>query len=124
MARYTLTPAPQRPDLDKLLETALARGPMMPEELFEQKVSFVYGQMMDCAPDITKEQIRERLREEVEPREVFDLVDRLVQSGALVRMPRSAMQPRWWRLARAGIIVGLAVACWWAVFAFVWWARG
>ncbi len=39
----------------------LAVGPMTPDELFEQKVSWVYGQMMDCDPTITKEQVRKRL---------------------------------------------------------------
>lgn len=49
------------PTLERLL--ALARDHVMtPEEVFEQKVSFVYGQMMDCAPHITKEQVREHLR--------------------------------------------------------------
>lgn len=31
---------------------------MPPEQAFEQRVSFVYGQMMDCNPDITKDHIR------------------------------------------------------------------
>ena len=49
-------------ELDELLRQAAAR-PMTPEERFEQKVSWVYGQLQDCNPEITKEQVRKRLRE-------------------------------------------------------------
>lgn len=28
-----------------------------PEELREQRISFVYGQLMDCAPHVTREQV-------------------------------------------------------------------
>ena len=49
-------------ELETLLKAA-ASYKMTPEEIFEQKVSFVYGQMMDCAPHITKEQVRARLME-------------------------------------------------------------
>lgn len=34
---------------------------MSPEERFEQRVSFVYGQLMDCNPNITKDQVRKAL---------------------------------------------------------------
>ena len=51
-----------RPDLQRLLEEA-AKRPMTPEERFEQKVSFVYGQLAFSNPDITKEQVRAHLRE-------------------------------------------------------------
>ena len=36
---------------------------MTPEEIFEQKVSWVYGQLLDCNPEITKDQVRKRLRD-------------------------------------------------------------
>lgn len=52
-------------DLQKLLEKA-AGLPMTPEELFEQKVSFVYGQLMDCNPEVTKDQVRAQLRKMAE----------------------------------------------------------
>lgn len=55
-------PRRDRSELSRLIEKALARGPMTPEEKLEQCVSFVYGQMMDCAPHITKEQVRKTLR--------------------------------------------------------------
>lgn len=45
------------PELKALLKAAVAHE-MTAEEIFEQRVSWVYGQMMDCAPDITKEQVR------------------------------------------------------------------
>lgn len=47
-------------DLTELLKRA-AQHKMTPEEVFEQKVSWVYGQLMDCNPEVTKEQVRERL---------------------------------------------------------------
>lgn len=49
--------------LKALLEAACARGPMTAAEIREQKISFVYGQMMDCAPDVTKDQIAKVLDE-------------------------------------------------------------
>lgn len=49
------------PELLKLLE-AVAKHVMTPEEIFEQKVSFVYGQLMDCAPNVTKEDVRRTIR--------------------------------------------------------------
>lgn len=48
-------------ELEALLKKALAHE-MTPEELFEQKVSFVYGQMMNCNPEVTKDSVREMLR--------------------------------------------------------------
>lgn len=54
-------PTLKSPTLDELLATAKARGPMTPDEMFEQKVSWVYGQMMDCDPTITKDEVRRRL---------------------------------------------------------------
>ena len=52
---------PMNDELERLLKECTNR-PVTNEELFEQKVSFVYGQMMDCCPDVTKDEIRERLR--------------------------------------------------------------
>jgi hypothetical protein len=52
----------ERVELDALIREAIARGPMSPEEIFEQRVSFVYRQLMDCNPEITKAEVRERLR--------------------------------------------------------------
>lgn len=48
--------------LQMLLENAQARfDAMSPEEQAamwrEQKISFVYGQLQDCAPSVTKEKI-------------------------------------------------------------------
>lgn len=50
-----------RPELEKLLKEA-AKRPMTPDECFEQKVSFVYGQLGFSNPEITKEEVRARLR--------------------------------------------------------------
>ena len=60
MSKHTL----ERPDLDALLKKALeAFNSMTLEEqeaaLQEQAVSFVYGQMINCAPEITRAQVRE-----------------------------------------------------------------
>ena len=43
---------------------ASATHSMTPREIWQQRVSFVYGQMMDCAPELTREDI-ERKAEEV-----------------------------------------------------------
>lgn len=41
---------------------------MTPAEIWDQRVSFVYGQMMDCAPQITREQVEQHATEEYGPR--------------------------------------------------------
>ena len=46
-----------RPELDALLERAKALPPMTPAERRAQAISFVYGQMMDCAPHVTREDV-------------------------------------------------------------------
>jgi hypothetical protein len=51
-------------ELEELLKKA-AKHKMTPEEIFEQKVSWVYGQMVDCNPHVTKEEVRKRLKEMV-----------------------------------------------------------
>ena len=45
-----------RPELDKLLELA-KRHKMTPQELWDQRVSFVHGQLMDCAPHVAREEV-------------------------------------------------------------------
>ena len=37
-------------------------------DIWDQRVSFVYGQMMDCAPDITREQVEAAVAESYGPR--------------------------------------------------------
>ena len=55
------------PTLDELLRKAAAHK-MTPREIWDQRVSFVYGQMMDCAPDITREEVERRVIEMYGPR--------------------------------------------------------
>lgn len=52
--------APQRPDLDALIERA-RQIKMSPEDWFEQRVSFVYGQLPHDSK-ITKDEVRAMLR--------------------------------------------------------------
>ena len=54
--------APDRPKLEELLRQA-AEHEMTPDEILEQKVSFIYGQIVGSSPDVTKEEIRARLLE-------------------------------------------------------------
>lgn len=44
-------------EINRLLEEARKRPPMTATEIRAQRISFVYGQLMDCAPHITKEKI-------------------------------------------------------------------
>ncbi len=62
MAQVGLTRQPKRPDLERLLEEA-KNHIMTPEEIRQQKISWVYGQMMDCAPDITREEVADVIDE-------------------------------------------------------------
>lgn len=48
-------------EISKLLRES-AKQKMTQDEIDEQCVSFVYGQMMDCQPDMTIEQVREILK--------------------------------------------------------------
>ena len=57
MAQRTPTNAPNRPELDRLLKEA-AKRPMTTADWREQRISFVYGQMMNCAPHLTKDDVR------------------------------------------------------------------
>lgn len=49
-----------RPELERLLREA-AKRPMTAADRRAQKVSFVYGQLMDCAPHVTREEIEATL---------------------------------------------------------------
>lgn len=53
--------------LDDLLRKAAAHK-MTPAELWDQRVSFVFGQMMDCAPGVTREDVERRVTETHGPR--------------------------------------------------------
>lgn len=55
------------PELDALLKKA-AHHVMTPAEIWDQRVSFAYGQMMDCAPNITREDVEKRATELHGPR--------------------------------------------------------
>jgi hypothetical protein len=46
--------------LTRLIEWARTLPPMTPAEVREQKISFIYGQLMDCAPDMTREEVAAR----------------------------------------------------------------
>lgn len=48
-------------ELRQLLEKA-AKHIMTPKEIYEQKVSWIYGQLIDVQPEITKEEIKDQLK--------------------------------------------------------------
>ena len=52
---------PSHPDLDKLLKDAVSR-PMTPRDIWQQRVSFVFGQLME-SPSITRKMVVERVEE-------------------------------------------------------------
>lgn len=57
------------PRLSRELEEALARAAghvMTAEEIRAWRISFAYGQMMDCAPNVTKEEVA-RIHDEMWP---------------------------------------------------------
>ena len=54
-----MNPNNERPDLDRLLEMARAHV-VTPREIWLQRVSFVYGQLMDANPGVTRQEIEER----------------------------------------------------------------
>jgi hypothetical protein len=54
--KSTLTPAPARPELDRLLQQARETG-VTDEQLFEQRISFAYGNAPENS-GITKETAR------------------------------------------------------------------
>jgi len=45
-------------DLIRILKES-AKRPVTPSEIWDQRVSFVWGQMMDCAPQITRAEIEQ-----------------------------------------------------------------
>ncbi len=51
-----IPPSPDRPALDKLLKKA-ARHKMTPAERWDQRISFAYGQLMDCRPNVSRQDI-------------------------------------------------------------------
>jgi len=62
MSRMMSKGIPERPELDALLKQSIELYEnMTPLEKarmnWDQRISFVYGQMMDCAPHITREEI-------------------------------------------------------------------
>lgn len=57
-----LPPSKPHRELNRLLREA-ARRPLTPAELWKQRVSFVYGQLQDCAPEITRDQVEARATE-------------------------------------------------------------
>lgn len=52
---------PMNSELDRLIEKARQSGPMTDAEDRAQKISFAYGQLMNAAPNITKEEIARML---------------------------------------------------------------
>lgn len=50
-----LKPAPDRPDLTRLLINA-AKVKMTPAQIREQRISFVFGQLME-SPNVTREMV-------------------------------------------------------------------
>jgi len=55
------------PELVKLLEQAKGHK-MTPQEVWDQRVSFVYGQLMACAPHITREEVEKSATDMYGPR--------------------------------------------------------
>ena len=53
--------------LDSLL-AAVKDHVMTPTEIWDQRVSFAYGQMMDCAPHVKREDVERRAAEVYGPR--------------------------------------------------------
>ena len=41
---------------------------LSPAEIWDQRVSFVYGQIMDCSPNITREDVIKRIEKTYGPR--------------------------------------------------------
>ena len=53
-----------RARLEELLARARTLPPMTPAQLRAQRISFAYGQLMDCAPHVTKEEV-ERIHDQM-----------------------------------------------------------
>lgn len=58
---------PLDPELDALLKKS-AKYVMTPAEIWDQRVSFAFGQLMDCSPNTTREQVIARATETYGPR--------------------------------------------------------
>jgi len=71
MTRKQRHPSRPRYKLNELLKRA-ANHKMTPQEIWDQRVSFAYGQLMDCAPDVTREQVMGRATEMYGPRPIQD----------------------------------------------------
>lgn len=48
---------PMSDRLATLLTSVRSAPPMTAEQILKQRISFVYGQLMDCTPEITKEDV-------------------------------------------------------------------
>jgi hypothetical protein len=57
--RMHLTSAPERPELDRLLEAARRLPPMTPAQLRLQRISFAYGNTSFDNDRITKEMVEQ-----------------------------------------------------------------
>ncbi len=62
-----LPPAASHPKLEALLH-ATVKHKMTPGEIWDQRVSFVYGQLMYCAPKTTREEAAATVTETYGPR--------------------------------------------------------
>ncbi len=51
--------------IEELLDKA-KKYKMSPEEEIQQKISFVWGQMMDCNPKVTREEIELLIRKNID----------------------------------------------------------
>lgn len=67
MTRMTLHPSTPRPGLDALLKAAAGRK-MTPGEIWEQRLSFVYGNLSMSNPNVTKEMVRKSIEETYGPK--------------------------------------------------------
>ncbi len=55
-AARLMRPCPTRPELEELLKKA-KKYCLTPQDIWDQRVSFVHGQLMNCSPATTKEDI-------------------------------------------------------------------
>lgn len=60
-------------ELDRLLKEARDHV-MTPAEIWDQRISFTYGQLMDCAPEITQEQVERQAEAIYGPRPSDDTI--------------------------------------------------
>lgn len=62
-----IPPSKPHPELDALIAESRARGPLTPAEIWDQRISFAYGNSMDN-PDVTREMVTKRATEMYGPR--------------------------------------------------------